>query len=495
MTRSVLVLLSVMAGLAGWTVGDAVGSTVRPWFVAVVAAAVVAETCAARDALETAGSVTADSGWRAWRRAEFTVLVLGTKAFHVLTALPDSIEELTRFPHALIDPETGTALAVGLVMWMLANSTLDDLASIERGVETGRGGVARVRSRIVVMSVAVVGFGAFGLVGVDGLLDLDRSASRRVPVTAALFVVASVLALSRLAHRAASGSWERDGAVVDPRVADRWRRVSIAAVLLATVIGIGLPPLTRTISAAPVIGITRTGGLGDWLVDVFERLRDTEGPSVAADGEPGDRVQPDFDPLPPSSRPDWLGEVALWLLVGSVFAFAVVRAGRIRVRAQLPDGDPLPWGAVLKEALRVLGRSLLAVLRVLWDLVRSVSRVVRSGSSRVSSKATAETDGGRVGSLPHDPARARIYEAFRRVSEAAGRVVGARGFAETPREFSRRVAPAPRTAVRTVTSLYEGARYSEHPLGDREATVAERAAERIVVGLEEAAEGATGDRE
>lgn len=494
MTRTVLVLLALMSGLAGWTVGDAVGSTVRPWFVSAVAAAVVAMTCAARDALETTGEVTADSGWRAWRRAELIVFMLGTKVLHVVTALPDSIEELTRLPQAVIDPETGAALAVGLVMWMLANTTLDDLASIERGVESGRGGVARVRSRLVAVSVVVVAFGAFGLVGIDGLFELERSASGRVPFTAVLFVLVSVLALSRLAHRAVSGSWERDGAAVDPRIADRWRRVSVAAVLVATLIGIGLPLVTRSLSAAPMIGITRTGGLGDWLVDVVERLRDTEGPSVA-EGEPGDRMQPEFDPVPPSARPEWLGEVALWMLVGSVLAFGAVRAGRMRVRMGLPDGDPLPWGAVLLETLRVVGRAFMAALRVVWDLLRSVFGVARRRTARSSAPSRAPVDAGTARRLPDDPARARIYEAFRRFTEAAGRVVGVRVAAETPREFSRRVTSGPRSAVRAVTSLYEGARYSEHPLGEREAAVAERAADQIVDRLHETSGGTSEDRE
>lgn len=480
-------LVGMLATLAGWVAGEAVGGPVRPWFVAVVGGIVAMEVAAVRPAVDRVGGTGVDRAtMRVWRRGELLALVVGVKALHVVTALPDSAAELTRIPSGLVDSETVTGWLFGLAVWVLVNATLDDLDAIERGVEEGRGSVARIRLRVTGTSVLVIAASAFGTVGMDGLLDLDRRASGTVPVAGVLYVVAAIVGQSRFALRAEVGRWSRDGASVDPDVAVRWRRLAGSVVLVVVLVGVAVPLVTRTASSLPVAAVTRAGGLGDWLMRTVDGIGDLQAPDRGSDGGEDARRAPEPDPVPDPEMPSWFDEVVLWTFVGMVFAWVVLRAGRTRARRRIVEGEAPPWGRVVLEAMRVLWATVLGVLRGILGLVRDAgsavaSRVRRRGVRPVGVASVARPRPP----LPDDPVRARIYVAHRRFVRAAGERFGRRKPPETPREFAGRVRGVAPGAVDSITGLYETARYSNHLLPGDDAGRAEEAADRVERSLAE----------
>lgn len=475
-----ITLVALLASLAGWVAGEAVGTSARPWFVALVGGLVAAEVAAVRPAVAGAGGTAVDRATlRLWRRGELLALLVGVKALHVVTGLPASVQELGGFPSAIADAETVTAWIFGVAVWILVNATFDDLDAIERGVEEGRGSVARIRLRVTGTSVIVVAASAFGTVGMDGLLDLDRRASGTVPVAGVLYVMAAVVGLSRFALRAELGRWARDGADVDRDVADRWRRTAAAAVLAVVLVGAAVPLVTRTASSLPVAAVTRAGGFGDWLMRTVEGIGDLQAPNTDADrGDVAPRPEP--EPIPDPDTPPWFRELVLWALVGMIFSWVVLRAGRTRVRRRREEGGGAPpWGRVLVEAVRLLWAALLGFLRTILGLVRSAGAAVAGRLGRTPAPVAGPPAVSPPPALPDDPVRARIYLAHRRFAGAAGARFGRRRPPETAREFAGRVRTVAPAAVDAITGLYESARYSDHVLPRDDAGRAEEAADTV----------------
>lgn len=452
-------LLALMAGLAGAAVGAASLSS-RDWLIALVAGAAAFETAAMRPLLDS-GEVSASV--RSWRRLEVAGIVVGAKAVQVVTGRV-----------GLIDTEFLVAVAVAMASWGLANATLTDIDAIERGIGMTDGAtpLQRIRARFVAVGLLAVVCAGVGAVGVPGLVDLSRGAATSWSMAPLAYVLVGLLGVGAAARMAEERRWQRDAAVVSPSVSGRWSGAAVSTVAALGVMGVAVHIVSLGISAIPATGLAASGRFGEWISERAGAL----GAAVEAGqserdpgADPPTAVAPEFDTVEPVAP--WLGDVALWVLIAAVFAYAIVR-GRNRRTVARPD--------------TVRGPGIRAVLGSLWavavELVAAIWRLVRRLFWREASHGTlgglnseVRTDGASWWD-PADPVRARIARAYRSAVSVVAASYGAGGRSETPREFARRVDDGRFSAV---TTAFEEARYSDHHLTDEDASVAETAADLL----------------
>ncbi|MDH3518664.1 MAG: DUF4129 domain-containing protein [Acidimicrobiia bacterium] len=466
-------LLVALGGLAGWVLGSATGA--RPWFVAVVGAAV---------ALEAASAARVDPDEvRAWRRIEILMLVIGVKAFHLLT-VPRAVAsaEISAFPLGLRDTESVTGWVVGLSVWLLATATLADVTHLGTGAERAEEVpvLDRLRHRLMAATGLLAAAAAYGAVGVSGLVDLERRGQRGVFWAATAFLGLGLLGLGRAAYANSVGRWERDGAVVEGPVRARWAGAGFVLVSLVVLAGLASSVGSAGVSALPAIGVSRMGPVGDWLAGTLDRLGGGEARQTA---EPRGLVAP----LQPSqAEDDKPGSI-----IGELFILAVLAASiGVAMRAGKGLRRPL-WrarrqggasGGLLISLLRGTLSILHSALKGLWSLIRAVFGLRRRKGTRITPARSSRT-GAFIRWAPDDPLRARIAAAYRGFVGTAS----ARGLppssVDTPREFARRVGPS--EPVVGITTAYEEARYSQHVLEAGFAQRAEEAAAAAIAEVEE----------
>lgn len=445
-------VLSGLAGLAGAGFAAAVPSA-RPWLVATVAGAVALETSMLRPRLDMG-----DDGRVAttWRRAEWIGVVAGTKALQLVTGGPMDI-----------DAELVVAVAVALAVWGWVNATHTDLDGVRRAIELTEGATPldRIRLRLLSVATAVVVCGLVGTVGMNGLLDLERSPARVWSPWPLWFVVFGLAAVGWVAEMAARSRWDRDGAEVDLGVRRRWARALALWVAALAIVGTVTQPLSTGVTGLPARAITLVGRLGPWPSAV-----PAEPGSAAPAGVDEDELAPDASRTLPSRSPDapeWVGDVALAAFVVLVFAYAIAR-GRHRRRWEGRSAVRGSWSA------RSLWTALVAAWRALLAALRRAAGGIAAVLARASDAVETPIE---PGWRPGDPIRRRIAGAYRRSSEAVAPAPGGRRRPETAREFARRVDDV---RFDTVTAVFEEARYSDHVLGEPDAVRAEHATERIV---------------
>lgn len=452
------VFLAMLASLAGASIA-AVSPSVRPGIVAVAAGAMAFETALLRPRLDDA----ADSRLAAtWRRVELVGLVVGVKLLQTLAGTTE-----------LFDLEFGLAAGVGVLVWGFVNSTLTDLGAIDRAIELtdGMTPLQRIRLRWVALGFLAVACAAGGAVGLDGLLDLERGAAAAWSSAPLAYFVVGLAGLGGVSRMTEDRRWRRDGAAIDPHVARHWLRSVLVTVLALGLVGAVLQAWTTGVTAVPVRGLAASGRFGSWLSERAAGLRagvDSSGPAGGGAGDPVP-APPVFEVAEPAAP--WLGDVALWVFVGLIFAFAVFR-GRQRRTGVPADAAP---GLGLGGAMRLVWTALFSFVAGLWAGVRRVlGRVAAAGQDRVSPGRGSVGTGNRWD--PLDPIRRRIAAAYRVAVAAAAAGHGPPGPPETPREFAGRVDD---DRLTTVTEVFEEARYSNHLLTDSDAQTAESAATKL----------------
>ena len=145
-------------------------------------------------------------------------------------------------------------------------------------------------------------------------------------------------------------------------------------------------------------------------------------------------------------------------------------------------------------ALSVLGQAvvilvgtlaLLALGQALWRMARSSFEPLDLGPEEhwpePAQELTEAVDQG-LAALASGPIDEVVIECWVRLEEAAAAAGAGRDVAETPAELASRVLEdlhAPRDAVDDLLARYRQARYSHHPLGERDREVALGALRRI----------------
>lgn len=467
-------VFTVMGALAGWVLGTATAA--RPAFVAVVCAFVAFETAATAPALDDPERA------KAWRRIEFAALIVGVKVLH-LFSIPAELAaaELADFPRSMFEAESLTGWLAGLTVWILVVATLGDLNVLASGVDDARElpVVDRVRTRLLAATAVLTLAAAFGAVGFAGIMTLRRTGERGVFWAVTVFLGVGLLGLARISYAASSGRWERDGAVVDGPVRSRWMASAwvVAGLVLALAIAAG--GFSAGVSGLPAVGVSRLGPVGDWLAEALERVGSRQALS------PGDGVEitSPADTLPeggpePGSR---VGEIFVWLVLGTAVALALKVGGAVQARGRSGPRPEIRLGGVFR-ALAVGVWSFLAwAARSLWAAIGVLAKL------RIRRRTPIEATPGSTPSrrhgpwMPEDPIRGRIaaaYRSFLAAARSGGRV---KRSAETPREYSTRLGGG--GAVDRVTVAYEEARFSKHPLTDGDAEAAEVAAGAAVEQL------------
>jgi hypothetical protein len=446
----------VFFGLLGGLVGAsaaALSQTSSPLIVALGAGAIAFETSLLRPHIES----DAESRLAAtWRKLELVGLVLWVKMLQVLSgnATP-------------VDFEFGLAVVAGVVVWSFVNATLTDLDAIRRAIELtdGMTPLQRIRLRFVALGLTVVLCAAFGAVGLDGFLDLERGAARSWSAAPLGYFVLGLAGLGAAARMAETSRWHRDGAVVDSGVGGRWMRSVVVTLGLLGLVSLWVQSTATGATAVPVGGLGATGRFGSWLSERAAALRSAsdgaEGP--AEFGEPIAVTPAPFD-VADQGAP-WLGEVALWTFVAFIFALAIYR-GRNRLVRIEEDGHRPGFRALLGLVWQALIDFVSSIRIAVHNLFRRLDRPVEDSELVVSDRPRRWWE-------PADPIRKRIALAYRSAVDAVSTGHGARRRPETPREFAGRVADE---RFMTVTVVFEEARYSTHHLDESHATTAESAA-------------------
>ena len=449
----------MVAALAGASIA-AVSPSVRGWLVASTAAVIAFETTVLRPRLDADDD---DQAVVAWRRLELLGLVAGVKLLQVLAG-----------SRTVLDLEFGVAVAMGVATWVFVNSTLTDLDAVDRAIEMTDGSTPpqRIRMRFLTLGYVGVACAAVGAVGVDGLLDLERPAAGSWSAAPLGYFVIGLVGLGSVARRAEDRRWHRDGATVDSLVGVRWTHSVMVTVGMLALAALILQQATSGVTAVPVGGLAATGRFGAWLVDRTAGLRAELDADPADRREFGDAVSsppPEFEAAEPTLP--WLGDVALWMFIALIFAYAVVRGrNRFERRREVSEGG----GPGLWEAVRLVWQALRDLVAGVW---RGLRRLILRRDPEPAVAGPAVADAGRGGWWsPGDPVRRRIAAAYRSAVETVSANHGPPRHPDTPREFARRVMDL---RFSTVTAAFEEARYSDHVLTDIDATAAETAAEDL----------------
>jgi hypothetical protein len=244
----------------------------------------------------------------------------------------------------------------------------------------------------------------------------------------------------------------------------------LAVTGFVAITGLAVQYWTTGVSAVPVAGLEAGGRVGAWLGERAGQLRAGLGSDVGPIedvGEPVAGSSPEFELAEPSAT--WLGEVALWLFIGLIFAFVIARGRHRRARARSESEE----GVGLLEALRLLWQGVWELLVGIFDALRQAFGAVRSAviGGPAEGEAPGPADWGGEWE-PTDKLRQRIAVAYRAAASTMMPYHGVPRRPETVREFAGRVGDE---RFDTVTAVFEEARYSDHVLDIHHAERAERA--------------------
>jgi hypothetical protein len=439
--------VAVLAFSAGLAVGSALESPTGGWLLGSVAATAVVVARGGR----LAGELSAHGRGKIITAGEIVALGAVVIGLHLLTA-----------------GERGELVAAWLtaaVTYLLAQTTLDDLAALVLPLDTGREittPVQRLGRRFLRVGLVVA-------IGV--------ALSRRGLVALAGYWLLGFGALGLAERLRSQERWRRDRSLVDGEVSRRWSAGLAATLVAVVVLVLALAPFTGQAATLANTLLVRAFHAADRLLRGLVGV-EGRGPALAeprtVSAGPQEGVTPiDLD-LPPLAD--------LFLLLGFALLFSFAWMILVGVRRRVARGDGSWVLSVLLSLPRLLWRLLIALLRLLKDAGRvGISMVMRRLGHPEPSAAT----GWRWS--PDDPIRRVIAREYRAFQSAAGRRWGERRGWETPAEFGRRVEGelGEEPAVASLTTLFVEARYSRHEMGEGAAEAAGRHRKLIDRRLEE----------
>jgi hypothetical protein len=372
-----------------------------------------------------------------------------------------------------------SAVGVVAVVRLLVESTVGDLAMLERIPDDRPTGTPadRVRLRMLAVGVFLAAVGGYTMGTDAGFSDLARPAVGGLMVSVVAWFGIGIVAVGVVARRARQRVWRVNGVAVADGLSDRWAAGIAAIAVLVVTVSLVFPFVSGQMSAAPAQVISETDGLNRFVSRALELL------SRDVNAEQSDRANPDDDNqgsltelLEPSSRqrPEWLGDVLVLAFIATVFVWAI-RLGR---SARFDRGGR-PHGAGAWDGFRSIMSGILGELRV---LISGFVRWLR-GLGRGGRRAPIASRSGRPPNVtgmaqrwsPTDAAQRRIARSFTDVVDLEPARPG-----ETPAEVAgtigRRTDPE---GAEVVLGGYLRARYSQRPVSEGDAADVEAAARRV----------------
>ncbi len=453
------VLLGLLAGTVGWTVGAAIPA-VRAPFLALVGALVVVEVTAVRGALAT-GDPHAGRGWL-W--GEAVVLAVAVKAVHLFTLGTAAMAEIARYPQGFVEVETVTGWVVAGILWGLAHTTWRD---VELLGYPGDGPGDPAPLQLLTRRFFRVGFllaltGAVATVGVEGVVDLHREPATGPFLPVVGYFLFGLAGLGCAALRHGQRQWERDGARVDRDVGTRWRVTVAVVASFVVVAGLATPARVSAVGGLTPAVTELAAAFGRTAVDWFSGFeRDGSDRDVPSRGAPpavaggSGRVG---DPVG-----DRIRDVSLLAVLAAAAGLAFVRFG-IRRRRDVPGRA----GSVTAAVGRLVRDGLAALWRMLVSLVKAAKSLARPRAEPGAAPDRRQTHGPPGRWTPTDETRRRVVAEYRRFLTDTGVVAGPRRPSETSGEYAQRVAAVIADAgpVRRLTGLFDLARYTGRRLSE-----------------------------
>lgn len=453
-----IILMAVMTACLGQILGGAYGE-IGP-VVGLVLGALAGLAAATIAMIRPVG----DAGVT-WKRIELVTFPL---AAVVILALSGTVATLV---------SVVAAVAIVAIVRLVVESTVGDLAMIERILDDRPIGAPpdRVRLRVLAVGVFMAAVGGYTLGTEAGFSDLARPAVGGVLMPVVVWFGLGIVGVGAVARRARQRAWGVNGVAVDDSLSDRWVGGIAATATLVVAVSLVTPFVTGQVSAAPAQVISETDGLDRFVTQALEWL------SRDVDTEQSDRAAPDdgnegslTDAFEPSSRqrPEWLGDVLLAGFIATVFVWAVKLGRNARF-----DRGGRPLGAGGWDGFRSILSGLFGELRALVSgLVRWLRRLGgRRPSIASRSGEPVDAEAGPRRWSPGDALERRIARSFAEVADLEPSRPG-----ETPAEVARTVGG--RTdpdGARVVLGGYLRARYSHRPVGEDLAAEVEAAARRV----------------
>lgn len=311
------------------------------------------------------------------------------------------------------------------------------------------------------------------------------------------YFIGGLLLLSHGRLAALRGSWYNQEVDIRGPLLARWHTNSTAFVVLIALAALLLPIGATSWLAVPitwVIALLARIALG--IVFILGALFTLIVNAISALLGIGEEAASPASPAPPppvptqaemaSQLPPWLGGALLWLTILLVAGFLLFNLVRT---SGLLEG---PIGARLRQ-LRFWWRARRARLNraVSSQLKRLRRRLVRPGT-RLRRPAVPRGAALRRGHLPRD----RVRQYYLQAVDEAAQEGAPRPSHKTPLEYARDLQatwPEAETDVADLTASFLDARYTEHELGEAEATGAENAWRRLVGALRRRRAGDPGD--
>lgn len=381
--------------------------------------------------------------------------------------------------------ETTVVAAVTLGVWFLGRDVgriLADLIDPGRVMPGGPSGERRVAGRVFGGGLLLFLLAGLSQQRVAETLGIPTGASSGPLVNVLLYFLAAVSLLALVHYTALSLTWREQGMQRATGLGETWARYTGVLLLLALAVALILP-------ARQTLGFVDVGQwLMTWLNSLFAHTIHQMAPSS---GTPPHVSQPPpvtfphghgpkHSPSHPLPAPDFgtvLRRAFLPLVLTALALFA------LRVALSVRRGNLGQGAGVLDRAVRLLSRLWGIVLRTLQaggafaaaHLPKPVMKAVRAPAASVPRFIRAV----RLGSLSP---RERIIEYYGQMVERAERVGVERVVGRTPEEFLADLTPAVPEAqgdIRGLTDAYVEARYSRHPIEERQAGEARETWQRV----------------
>lgn len=406
--------------------------------------------------------------------------------------------EIRIWPHApltIFDLETLVAFALALVAWVAATITAQDLNRLGEPPLRSRdyvppleslsqrffwgGGILLLVSGIVMLGRTVTEVSSWALQVI--LRELPRFSSADLALGLLLYFLLGLVILGQIHYDLLNRRWQVQGIPVDPAIARRWARYSLAFLGLTALVALLLPTrfpgsltLFRWIGIAfqwlstvvfYVVGFfifIITGILG-FVLSFF--IKESQG-EVLPQPSP-----PVFDAPPavvtaPGVTPDWV------LLMRSLLFWALLLAGLWFVlRSYLRDHPELAEGIKGLKPVRALQKLWAAISAGLMGFLRRWKKTIQQHMARRDQEQPAERQVGqkhlpffRLGRLSP---RERVLYYYWSILQRAQGLGLARRPSQTPYEYDSALEPHLPEAEKELDRLTESfieARYSQHPV-------------------------------
>lgn len=418
-----------------------------------------------------------DSRWR-YRLGElFVIYFLLQIAANLVEGELNPLANLPRF-------DTGTLLSFGFVAacWVAATWTAQDLEALSGPPESYRGYIPPadlLRKRFYAGGVVLMLGAGLSRVEVARLTDLERPGVPGIVLNVLVYFALGVVMLGQMQYTTLTRRWTAQGASVGAGMGRRWVRYSVVFLALTALLAFLLPTgYTVGLLDVGLYVLTFLIALVQFLVALilapFLWLLSLFGIGGGGSGVP---PPPARLPSPPPTTGgaefnllDLLRNILFWALALGILVYVARLALRNRsgLRAALGRLGPM----------RFLANVWTAALRRLRGYAGAVAARLPTRARLPTAPDGAPRRPGlfrRVGSLPP---REQIRYYYLDTVRRAAREGHPRRMSQSPREYEQELGPRleeSRPELGGLTSAFEEARYSPHPV---ESSQAERARTR-----------------